>query len=794
MNAPLTLGADVIGASFANDPELHLPEYPRFPSEILVLPYQQSGLLFEGARGTQILNGRAARGFIPALIQRLDGTRHFSDLLHAFAPVPPQSVHDALALLYSRGLLEDGVAEIDDPALADCAAFCGRYIDVTRVNRNRGEALSRLASTRLAWAASDAAARSLSHALQGQGIGSLRHLQDPDQLTDLPDLLILVSEGDDALTQEWLALAWQRRFPVLHARITRDVVEIGPLFMPGKSACYSCLREIRSPRLSSAAAPDLGFWCGVIALHAFHIVSRVGNPNLYNLCHVHTRDAQGAIYEEVKIARLPGCGTCGLAGCTPRLHERNGLVWLLHNAANGMPPQQLLSPRDYQMHYAAANIQTTKEVPDPYFGAERWALPEGAGFALAPRWSAAASPAVGELSIDNLAGLLRYAVGYTPGQPRRRLAPSAGGLGSAEAFLIVRDIPGLAKGVYHYYAHDHYLERLKPTSDRVLAGALGLTEAELPSLLWIGIANLTKLRQKYNDFSFRFASLDAGIVRCFLVDLCQSLGLPIADFPHARDAVLAEAVGLPTIGTRNIVTHVMGIGRGVRYDTAHQINAHHYVDLLASLAGKLDAPAPPMQAMRKAKLRAWPMPPTPSLGELLRRRQSVRVFRQEPIPFAVIDDIAGLAHAINEELAAIGGLTSRMRLWMAARLPADADAGIYRWDSCARALLRVRRGLTHEDLGKTMLQQALAQAPVVLFITGDFGEAVRQAGARGYRELMIRAGAIAARALVAAELHGLAGCPWGGLSEDGWGELLQVDRYTNCPLFGVSLGYPAVDR
>jgi hypothetical protein len=239
MNAPLTLGADVIGASFANDPELHLPEYPRFPREILVLPYQQSGLLFEGVRGTQILNGRAARAFVPALIQRLDGTQHFSDLLHSFAPVPPQSVHDALALLYSRGLLEDGVAEVDDPVLADCAAFCGRYIDVTRVNRNRGEVLARLATKRVAWAASDAAARLLSHALQGQGIGSLQHVQDPDQLADLPDLLILVSEGDDALTQQWLAHAWQWRFPVLHARITAEVVEIGPLFIPGKSACYS---------------------------------------------------------------------------------------------------------------------------------------------------------------------------------------------------------------------------------------------------------------------------------------------------------------------------------------------------------------------------------------------------------------------------------------------------------------------------------------------------------------------------------------------------------------------------
>jgi hypothetical protein len=29
------------------------------------------------------------------------------------------------------------------------------------------------------------------------------------------------------------------------------------------------------------------------------------------------------------------------------------------------------------------------------------------------------------------------------------------------------------------------------------------------------------------------------------------------------------------------------------------------------------------------------------------------------------------------------------------------------------------------------------------------------------------------------------------LSEDGWGRLLGIDRYSDCPLFGVSLGYAA---
>lgn len=107
MNANLQLSAQVIGASFANDPELELPSFPRFPTEIVVLPYHRQGLLFEGAHGTQVINGRGARGFLPRLIAVLDGTRRLSDVVAAFPGMPERAVWDALTLLYSRGLLED---------------------------------------------------------------------------------------------------------------------------------------------------------------------------------------------------------------------------------------------------------------------------------------------------------------------------------------------------------------------------------------------------------------------------------------------------------------------------------------------------------------------------------------------------------------------------------------------------------------------------------------------------------------------------------------------------------------
>jgi hypothetical protein len=134
-----------------------------------------------------------------------------------------------------------------------------------------------------------------------------------------------------------------------------------------------------------------------------------------------------------------------------------------------------------------------------------------------------------------------------------------------------------------------------------------------------------------------------------------------------------------------------------------------------------------------------------------------------------------------------------MRVWLGVTQGcAEYPPGIHCWDEKLRKLLPRRAGLTPEQLDAAMLQRMLARAPAVLFITGDFEHAVTRFGARGYRDLFSRAGAIAARALLAAEARGLRGCAWGGLAEDGWGDLLDIDQYGDCPLFGVSLGYDAL--
>ncbi|MEW6703332.1 MAG: nitroreductase family protein [Pseudomonadota bacterium] len=792
MSAGLQLSSAVIGSSFANDSELRLPARPRAIPELMVLPYGATGLLVEGTRDTQVLNGRAARSFVPRLLQELDGRRTLEELLDSFAPYPRQAVYEALAMLFSRGLLEDGPPPEVAPGLAPLSAFCGRYVDVTRVNANRGEALARLARGRVALLGTGRAQAALRAALQGCGLGavlevpSLRSIDELDAATDLGVVLV---DGDDAQAGAWLDAAWDKGLRVLHARVGRRAVEVGPLFMPGKSACPHCMRRLRGAQ-PDEPAEDLPFWAGVVALHAFHLVSGIGKPNLYNVCHAHERIDGERLYSEHPLARLPGCARCGLEGRGPDIAEPDGIIWLLHNAANGMPPRELLHPRDYQVHYAAANMMITQEAPQPYYGATRVALPPGEPLALSPAWDGAARPAR-TLTLPLLATLLQLAAGRTA-DGSRRIAPSAGGLGSAELFVVVRQLEGLEPGVYHYFAHEHVLERLRATSDAVLAGALGLPVAELPPVLLVGTAHLTKVRQKYNDFAFRFGHLDAGVTRAFLDDMLRAAGVPYRDLVDARDASIAEAISLPTVGTRNMVTFVWGVGQGEPDTGLAQVVAHQYVDLLAALSSRRTAPVrgpQPRAVAANALVAAGTMP---SLQELMLARRSVRRYAPRALPLSIAQQVVDVTWGVDDALRRGGALPVRMALWLVLGAGRDdAQQGVYRWLPQQGRLQRVREQVSHADVLATMLQQALARAPAVLYITGDFEQAVNEHGARGYRELISRAGALAARATLASVALGLGACPWGGLSEDGWGPLLGIDRYADCPLFGVSLGYAA---
>ena len=787
-DASLYVQARGIGENFARDPELSLPERPCFSPEIVVVPYQQKGLLFEGVRGRQVVLGASTRMFIPQLLNRLDGKHTIDQLCAQFPSVPRKAMNDALALLFSRGLLEDGNA-CPQPgrgaALTELAAFAGRFADVTRINRNRDAALDRLAQARVAIAGLPGH-EVLLHALENQGIGSLRVIERPEDLAGSGELLLAVFSGDaDAAT--WMRRAASLSMQVLHAHVGQDASEIGPLFVPDVSGCYDCFRRVQ-PAPTGAPGVDLAFWAGILALNALHLISRIGPVGLFNTARVSRHMPHGKLYDEVKLARLPGCPTCGLTGCGPQPDHPDIRTWLYHNACDTMPYHALRNPRDHQQHYAATNVQLAEQTPKPFYGAPATALPEGAvtRLGMAAPWLAPVAP-VDRLGIADLASILCCAAGYQPGVGGlRRIAPNGGGLGAASMFVIARRVDGLAPGIYHYAGHTHSLERLGEVSDDLLEGALGASASPLPRAILVGTAHLVKLRRKYDNFAFRLGSLDAGVAKAMCMDAATALGVCQREYPDARDKVLAHLLGMPVFGNRNMITFALGLGNQATAALAR--GHHHYPDGLIEASSQLGATRVATPRLRPAGPPALVATPMPAFGQLLLARRSLRSYAAQALPGAVLEQILAAGAAIDEDCVAAGALPLRMTLWvvLTAGVP---GAGVYRWDSAARLLEPRSAGVPMALLEASMSQRGFARAPVVVFVTGDFEQALTAHGPRGYRDMLNRAGSMMLRLLLAGTGLGVGGCMWGGVTEEACGSLLGIDRYRDCPLIGAALGY-----
>ena len=170
--------------------------------------------------------------------------------------------------------------------------------------------------------------------------------------------------------------------------------------------------------------------------------------------------------------------------------------------------------------------------------------------------------------LASLSVLLHFAAGYQAvpgadgtGASARRIAPSGGGLGASQIFIAARKVDGLARGIYRYDGLRHQLDRLTEASDDLLAGAVGIPTAELPPVVIVQVADMMRLRQKYDKFAFRLGSLDAGATQAWLHEVGGALGWRLREFVGLRDKAMAEALRPSAATARWCATRSAGASR-----------------------------------------------------------------------------------------------------------------------------------------------------------------------------------------------------------------------------------------
>lgn len=142
-----------------------------------------------------------------------------------------------------------------------------------------------------------------------------------------------------------------------------------------------------------------------------------------------------------------------------------------------------------------------------------------------------------------------------------RVVPTAGGLQSPELYLVVNDVTGLPKGLYHYDAPGHALELLSAGNMRRTLVRMSLRQE------WIHHADvvlllttvLDRLLWKYGPRCYRYAHMDVGYVSAHVYLVTAALGLRTSAVSGFQDDEVNRFLRLD--GSREFAQLLMPIGR-----------------------------------------------------------------------------------------------------------------------------------------------------------------------------------------------------------------------------------------
>lgn len=580
MHAPKMVTAERMAQAVQYDPQFAMPVRPRFISELVTVPLTD-GLLIEGTDEQQLLRGRAAQTLLPCLLPLLDGTRTLAQVAVQLPDVAPTHVQQAIALLYTRGLLEDTAAEpAIDPRKFDpnLLAFLRRHVDSARVNRSGLEAAERLRQAEVAIysVGDDDAGNWLAQLLLRCEVGmvSIADMQDshvwqPSTRRKLTIVLVSGKEDEVALTALDEQCA-QAGVPWLRVAVNAETgtADLGPYFERGETACYQCFRHAnaRLPHEMPVTVNDedrafqAKFWAAMLATEVTYFLSRIVTA----ATGVHTRryDLSNWTSQALRFPKMPGC-----PHCRPVQDVNIGDIHtaVIFEDAVRFPSRHLNDPKSHQVHYRASNLDLAKE-SKRYPNAKKIALPPQTdlmnvpGETRASLSGIASNVATAPLDVTALARLLLFSGGVwheeIPNGIRtvkpKRWAATGGNLGSAELYVAVHNVAGMAPGLHFYQVHEHQLAVLTTdwTQDDVaifIQQATAHTDAQAPDALIIAAGALHRVASKYNAFAYRVINLDAGVALAQLQMVAQSQGLQTRLANRWADDVLAEHLQLQTL-------------------------------------------------------------------------------------------------------------------------------------------------------------------------------------------------------------------------------------------------------
>jgi SagB-type dehydrogenase family enzyme len=794
------LDAKAIAQQFLGDEDLQsmMPVAPRLLPELLLLPFGRDGLLISGGNATRLLKCPGAQDQLLDVLREIDGRRSMQDLLREVDTPIEGGVFGVLSMMVRYGFVEDaeGLGEHDPADMT--GSFLGRFLDASRINGNRQEAKDRLAAERIAVLCYEGYADQVAQLLSASGVGAATVIRDANEIDALaPTFVLAIGLGSrwNATEQAVMAEACARSIPILMSCIGEQLVRIGPLVLPGVTCGPDCVGMQLDHFEPAATGSETDAWASYVAHEAILTLSQIAPSGYLNATQEHRRDLEGYYTRRLKLARVPGSPTGGLARARPLATRDPAFTAWAHHAGVRMPPRRYLHPRAHQEHYSAANlVGYTKALPQ--VSAKRTlGLPEALALHGEPRWLGGRHDSAAPLApaLDALATVLRMAVGNMQLQDGgvRRVAPSGGGLKSTNFYIHASGIDGLEDGIYSYNSNEHALEPIPLEDPQDLIDALpAAANANGPGVWVVSVAHLERVRNKYNDFSYNVAHLDAGVSLTFARETASALGWSLQEHPQFNTVSLGRL--LRTHGTDNcqLATYAFQL-RPASSPPAARAGRSETIDALIAVASQ----ATPTRASVPVELDPAPVDTLrrhtggQSLERIMAERRARYRFGEAAVPGELLAEL--LAQSLRRMGERLGEGAPGLPIvpWVLRPRGDEAlPAGIYevRGPRICDWVMRDEK-FADADMLDCINQVSLSKAGVIVTFVADLEAILHRFGPAGYRQALVDCGAAVSHAWLMAQGAGLVGTAAGGIIEHGLMVRTGLDGYTESPLFSLAL-------
>jgi SagB-type dehydrogenase family enzyme len=785
-----------------NKPALQLaPQFALIPTE--------DGVIIDGGRQTEMLTGPLAVTLLPMLLPFLKDSHTQEEIRIALPQVPETELTGLLQHLMDWKVLQPPSTPAEQQSNQHTLAAIRRHTLTYDLDK-AAQLLSDLDIVLFYDHADHDSVERISDAMSTNGWHHVRTV-DVQSVSQFPfgesSHVIYLSEGvENAAFQSSSLLTWTRT--VFDPE--RGLAEIGPTFYPDTVLCRNCLNRPVVGRLTESpiVAADRRIWEAVVATEITAQllgVTSIG-PGAVRRYHLPTFESELRTWHPAKLCpyalehekarRLGQAAT--LTNAVPLLYEFD--MFRRHDAADALT------------HVFTARPALRKQLLDnEVHRLDR--LTPAFPHSLRRLLSVEALDGHSEVHLSAVTALVQFAFGlHQPSKKSpKRWAPSAGNLGSAEAYLVVNKIEGLTPGVYWYRPEDHVLNRLNDRQcDHLHLAGAAIKGAKGADAALVMVGAYRTLSPKYHAFAYKLTHLDAGSTASQLYLVAKSVGVSLSPSMGWDAEKLETALSLRR--SQEFVTHVFLLG--TPHSGSNSAGRMHYTcsqdslwntEELESLSAeqKIDHmirhQEPTCGYLSTASLehpgkwKIWSQcagtigDKGESLNHFLETRRSTRFFQARPVHRKIIQLV--LETAFRD----VSSSFSTLQLNVIVRNAVGIAAGIYVYTPAAKTLTRSQRDVTDTVLRRGFLNSPYEQSPLTFWISASIAMSAERL-ASSYHGLLQQAGFLAHRICVSAAYYSLSGAPIAGISSEGTAIHDEWLDGGQTSMIAFICGYPAADH